>query len=69
MTVMVSVVYEIVPCLLLLTVFRATNAQPKQIISVDEVKKTLHPGCWENKTESSSVEDALDGVELYSSTV
>ena len=69
MTVMVSVVYKIVPCLLLLTVFKATNAQPKQIISVDEVKKTLHPGCWENKTESSSVEDALDGVELYNSTV
>ena len=66
---MVSVVYEIVPCLLLLTAIKATNAQPKKIISIDELKKTLHPSCWVNKTESSSVEDPLDGVELYNSTV
>ena len=65
-TTMTSVLYEIVLCLLLLTAVKATNAQPKQIISVDEVKKT---SCWENKTESSSVEDPLDGEKLYNSTV
>ena len=66
---MASVLYVL--CLLLLTAVKATNAQPKKIISIDELKKTLHPmhACWENKTESSSVEGALDGVELYSSTV
>ena len=65
-TTMASVLYEIVPCLLLLTAIKATNAQPKRSISIDELKKTLHPSCW---TESSSVEDALDGVKLYNSTV
>ena len=58
-----------VHCLLLLTAVKATNAQPKKTISIDELKKTLHPSCWENKTESNRVEEALDGVELYSSTV
>ena len=40
---MANVVYGIIRCLLLLTAVKATNAQPKQIISVDGVKKILHP--------------------------
>lgn len=66
---MANVVYGIIHCLLLLTAVKATNIQPKQIISVDGVKKILHPSCWVNKTESSSVEETLDGMELYNSTV
>ena len=65
---MANVVHGIVYCLLLLTAVKATNVQPKQIISVDDVKKILHPSWW-NKTESSSVEETLDGMELYNSTV
>ena len=33
-TTMASVLYEIVPCLLLLTAIKATNAQPKRSISI-----------------------------------
>ena len=65
---MANIVYGVVHCLLLLTAVKATNAQPKQIISVDGIKRILCPTWW-NKAESNSVEDTLDGMELYNSTV
>jgi len=68
---MFNVAYIIVTYLLLLTAVRCTSVQPKQIISVNEVNRTLDPSCWRNRTESqySSVEVALDGVELHNSTL
>ena len=56
---MTSVVYEIAACLLLLTAFRCTIVQPKQIICVDEANGTLD--CWENRAKYSSAEVSLDG--------
>ena len=66
-TTMISVVTS----LLLLTAVRSTSVQPKQIIYVDEVNGTLDPSCWENRDEflCSSVEVALDGVQLHNSTL
>ena len=68
---MVNVAYVIVTYLLLLTAVRCTSVQPKQIIYVNEVNRTLDPSCWRDRTESqySSVEVALDGVELHNSTL
>ena len=43
-TTMIGVVY----CLLFLTAVKSTSVQPKQIIYVDEVNKTLDICCWEN---------------------
>jgi len=66
---MVTVAYTIVICLLMLT---AVRCQPKQIIHIiDEVNRTLDPSWWKDRTESqySSVEVALDGVELHNSTL
>ena len=68
---MVSLEYELVVCLLLLTVVRSTSVQPKQIIYVDEVNGTLDSCCCENRNEilSSSENVALDGVQLHNSTL
>jgi len=68
---MVNVAYIIVTYLLLLTAVRCTSVQPKQIIYVNEVNRTLDPSCWKDRTESqySSVEVALDDVELHNSTL
>ena len=68
---MASAVYEIVTCLLLLAAVRGSSVQPKKIVYVDEVNGTLDLSCWEEKTKLpySGVEMALDGVELYNSTL
>ena len=70
-TTMIYVVYELVICLLLLTVVGSTSVQPKQIIYVDEVNRTLDSCCWENRNEflCSSEKVTLDGVELNNSTL
>ena len=62
-----SLLYEIVTCLLLLTVVRGISVQAKQIIYVDKVNRTLDPCCWEDKC--SSVEVTVDGVVLRNSTL
>ena len=43
------------------------SVQPKEIIYIDEVNRTLVPYCWENGDEflCSCVEVALDDMELY----
>ena len=67
-----TVVYEIVTCLLLLlTAVRGTSVQPKQLVYIDEVNGTLDLSCWEDKAKPpySGVEMALNGVELYNSTL
>ena len=68
---MVNITYKIVTCLLLLIALVSTSVQPKQIIYVGEVNGTLVPSCWEDETKlpCSGVEVALDGVELYNSTL
>ena len=68
---MIHVVYEVVTCLLLLTVVRSTSVQPKEIIYIDEVNRTLDSYCWKNRDEflSSCVEVALDGLQLQNSTL
>ena len=71
---MVNITYKIVTCLLLLIALVAVvsmSVQPKQIIYVGEVNGTLVPSCWEDETKlpCSGVEVALDGVELYNSTL
>ena len=68
---MISVVYELVTSLLLLTAVRSTSVQPKQIIYVDEVNGTLDPYCWENRDElpCSGMNMALDGMKLHNSTL
>ena len=67
--VMASVVYETVICLLLLVAVRGTSVQPKKIIYVDKVNGTLEPSFWQDKTEFSSIEVTLNGVELSNSTL
>ena len=64
-----SVLYEIVTCLLLLTVVRGISVPAEQIIYIDKVNRTLDPCCWEDKLECSSVEVILDGLELHNSTL
>ena len=68
---MVNITYEIVTCLLLLIALVSTSVQPKQIIYVGEENGTIVPSCWEDETKlpCSGVEVALDGVELYNSTL
>ena len=68
---MASVVYERVTCLLLLVAVRGSSVQPKKIVYVDEVNGTLDLSCWEDKAKPpySGIEMALDGVELYNSTL
>ena len=68
---MISVVYELVTSLLLLTPVRSTSVQPKQIIYVDEVNGTLDPYCWENRDElpCNGMNMALDGIKLHNSTL
>ena len=71
---MVNITYEIVTCLLLLIALVtvvSTSVQPKQIIYVGEVNGTLVPSCWEDETKlpCSGVEVALEGIELYNSTL
>ena len=68
---MASAVYEIVTCLLLLAAVRGSSVQPKKIVYVDEVNGTLDLSCWEDKAKPpySGIEMALDGVELYNSTL
>ena len=67
---MASVVYEIVTCLLLsLAAVRGTSGQPKKIVHINN--GTLDLSCWEEKTKLpySGVKMALDGVQLYNSTL
>ena len=66
---MTSVLCEIVTCLLLLTAVRGTSVWGRQIIYVDKVNGTLDLCCWEDKTEFSSTDVTLDGVELSNSTL
>ena len=51
-----SLLYEIVTCLLSLTVVRGISVPAEQNIYVDKVNRTLDPCCWEYKSECSSVE-------------
>ena len=68
---MIHIVYEVVTCLLLLTVVKSTSVQPKEIIYIDEVNRTLDSYCWKDRDEfqSSCVEVALNGVQLPFLTV
>ena len=56
-----SLLYEIVTCLLSLTVVRGISVLAEQNIYVDKVNRTLDPCCWEYKSECSSVEVTVDG--------
>ena len=64
-----SLLYEIVTCLLSLTVVRGISVPAEQNIYVDKVNRTLDPCCWEYKSECSSVEMTADGVVLRNSTL
>ena len=68
-TIMTSVLYEIITCLMLLTAVRGTSVWAKQIICVDKVNVTLDQSFLENRAEFSSVEVTADGVKLYNSTL
>ena len=64
-----SLLYEIVTCLLSLTVVRGISVPAEQNIYVDKVNRTLDPCCWEYKSECSSVEVTVDDMELHNSTL